>query len=63
MRGVEDLRTHPQLAPAGRWRVVQTPGGPVDALLPAIGLTGLTPRMDPVPALGEHQALVADVDP
>ncbi|WP_088284175.1 CaiB/BaiF CoA-transferase family protein [Kineosporia sp. A_224] len=60
VRGVEDLRTHPQLAQRDRWRVVRTPGGPVDALLPAIGLTGLTPRMDPVPALGEHQALVAD---
>jgi itaconate CoA-transferase len=59
VRGVEDLRTHPQLAQRDRWRVVRTPGGPVDALLPAIGLTGLVPRMDPVPGLGEHQALVS----
>ena len=32
-----------------RWREVDTPHGPVPALLPPVG-----DRMDPVPALGEH---------
>ena len=37
-----------------RWRQVQTPGGPVPALLPPWSISGVEPRMDPVPAVGEH---------
>ena len=37
-----------------RWRSVATPGGPVRALLPPTSIRGVTPRMDPVPAVGEH---------
>ena len=44
---------HPQLAARGRWHEVGTPAGPVPALAPP-GLVDPTPRMDPVPALGEH---------
>ena len=51
---VHDLVEHPVLRERDRWRTVSTPGGPVDALLPPVGLSGVTPRMDPVPALGEH---------
>ena len=62
VRGVEDLRTHPQLVGRDRWTTVGTPNGPVDALLPPIGLAGLEPRMDPVPALGEHQHVLDGPD-
>lgn len=58
VRGVEELRTHPQLVERGRWTTVGTPEGPVDALLPPIGLSGLAPRMDPVPGLGEHREVL-----
>ncbi|MCF2127774.1 CoA transferase [Strepomyces sp. STD 3.1] len=44
---------HPQLAARGRRHEVATPAGPVPALAPP-GPTGDTPRMDAVPALGEH---------
>jgi crotonobetainyl-CoA:carnitine CoA-transferase CaiB-like acyl-CoA transferase len=44
---------HPQLAARGRWHEVGTPAGPVPALAPP-GLVDPAPRMDPVPALGEH---------
>ncbi|WP_320779425.1 CaiB/BaiF CoA-transferase family protein [Streptomyces sp. CRN 30] len=44
---------HPQLAARGRWHEVATPAGPVRAPAPP-GPTGGAPRMDPVPALGEH---------
>jgi crotonobetainyl-CoA:carnitine CoA-transferase CaiB-like acyl-CoA transferase len=44
---------HPQLAARGRWHEVGTPAGPVPALAPP-GLVDPKPRMDPVPALGEH---------
>ncbi|MEU6448152.1 CaiB/BaiF CoA-transferase family protein [Streptomyces sp. NPDC046979] len=44
---------HPQLAARGRLHEVATPAGPVPALAPP-GPTGDAPRMDAVPALGEH---------
>jgi itaconate CoA-transferase len=48
-----DVWAHPQLAARGRWHEIGTPSGPVPALaLP--GLVDPAPRMDPVPALGEH---------
>ena len=45
---------HPQLAARGRWHPVDTPGGPVEALLPPATISRHRPRMDPVPSLGEH---------
>ncbi len=54
---------HPQLRARDRWREVGTPAGPVPALLPpgswrdADGRPS-DPRMDPVPALGEHTEAV-----
>jgi crotonobetainyl-CoA:carnitine CoA-transferase CaiB-like acyl-CoA transferase len=46
---------HPQLRARQRWREVATPAGPVPALLPPGSWNdGEGPRMDPVPALGEH---------
>lgn len=45
---------HPQLADRDRWRRVDTPAGPVRALRPPVTLDESEPRMDPVPALGEH---------
>ncbi|MCX5379215.1 CaiB/BaiF CoA-transferase family protein [Streptomyces sp. NBC_00091] len=52
---VERLAAHPQLAARDRWREVDSPAGPLRALLPPIGLPGgAEPRMGAVPALGEH---------
>jgi crotonobetainyl-CoA:carnitine CoA-transferase CaiB-like acyl-CoA transferase len=51
---VQGLIDHPVLAGRDRWRDVDTPGGPVRALLPPTQIAGVTPRMDPVPAVGEH---------
>ncbi|MEV5013805.1 CaiB/BaiF CoA-transferase family protein [Streptomyces sp. NPDC053780] len=48
-----DVWEHPQLAARGRRYEVATPAGPVPALAPP-GPTGDAPRMDAVPALGEH---------
>jgi itaconate CoA-transferase len=45
---------HPQLQARGRWRTVDTPAGPVPALLPPGSWTESDPRMDAVPALGQH---------
>jgi crotonobetainyl-CoA:carnitine CoA-transferase CaiB-like acyl-CoA transferase len=45
---------HPQLAARGRWAKVGTSAGEIDALKPPFNLSGFEPRMDAVPALGEH---------
>ncbi|MBB3051410.1 crotonobetainyl-CoA:carnitine CoA-transferase CaiB-like acyl-CoA transferase [Prauserella isguenensis] len=50
---VDEVWQHPQLEARGRWHEVTTPAGPVRATAPP-GLTDPAPRMDPVPALGEH---------
>jgi itaconate CoA-transferase len=49
-----DLAEHPQLVERGRWREVASPAGPLRALIPPGMPAGVTPRMDPIPALGEH---------
>ncbi|WP_306320298.1 MULTISPECIES: CaiB/BaiF CoA-transferase family protein [unclassified Streptomyces] len=54
LNSVAEFWDHPVLAGRDRWRDVGTPGGPVKALLPPATPGGLTPRMDPVPAVGEH---------
>jgi itaconate CoA-transferase len=45
---------HPQLEARGRWAKVGSPGGELELLKPPFNLSGFEPRMDPVPALGEH---------
>jgi itaconate CoA-transferase len=54
LRTPDELTQHPQLRARDRWRAVRTPGGDIEALLPPVQLTGQTPVMGPVPALGEH---------
>ena len=51
MREVWD---HPQLQARGRWHDVDTPSGAVPALLPPGSWQHGPPRMDAVPALGQH---------
>jgi itaconate CoA-transferase len=55
---VAEVWQHPQLAARGRWTEIGTPKGSVPALKPPAGLDGVEPRMDPVPALGEHTETV-----
>ena len=49
---------HPQLKARGRWVKVGSPGGELDLLKPPFNLSGFEPRMDPVPALGEHTGAI-----
>jgi crotonobetainyl-CoA:carnitine CoA-transferase CaiB-like acyl-CoA transferase len=53
-REVAEVLEHPQLAARGRWAEVGSPAGPVRTLLPPITLPGRPPRLDPIPAVGEH---------
>jgi itaconate CoA-transferase len=52
--GVAELLEHPQLADRDRWVDVGSPVGPLAALLPPVTFAGSTPRMDPIPDVGEH---------
>jgi itaconate CoA-transferase len=51
---MQELWRHPQLAARGRWREVGSPSGPLPVLLPPGSWDDGDPRLDPVPALGEH---------
>jgi crotonobetainyl-CoA:carnitine CoA-transferase CaiB-like acyl-CoA transferase len=64
---MQGVWNHPQLRARNRWTEVNTSVGPIPALIPpgmpGIGAEdGLQVRMDPVPALGEHNdAILAEL--
>ena len=49
-----EVWAHPQLKARGRWRQVDTSAGTIPALLPPGSWQHGEPRMDAVPALGQH---------
>ena len=54
--------SHPQLKARNRWREVDTPAGPVPALLPPGSWEEQDARMDGVPALGGHtESILAEL--
>ena len=55
---MRDVWVHPQLKARRRWVDVATPNGPMPALRPPGMPDSFDPRMDAVPALGEHTAAV-----
>ncbi|QHE88407.1 CaiB/BaiF CoA transferase family protein [Hydrogenophaga sp. BPS33] len=56
-----DVWAHPQLQARQRWTTVGSPQGPLPAMLPP-GTWNEGPRMDPVPALGEHtEAILSEL--
>ena len=58
LRTPAEFAAHPQLAARDRWREVDTPSGPVRALLPPVTVPGREPATGNVPALGEHTAAI-----
>lgn len=57
-----DLWQHPQLQARKRWRTVESPVGGIAALLPPGTNDSFEPRMDPIPALGQHtDAILAEL--
>jgi itaconate CoA-transferase len=53
---------HPQLEARARWAKVGSPGGELDMLKPPFNLSGFEPRMDAIPALGQHtRAILAEL--
>ncbi|HHW38741.1 MAG TPA: CoA transferase [Bacillales bacterium] len=54
MNTVREFFEHPQLKARDRWRTVETPVGPIKALIPAATMKGFEPVMNPIPKVGEH---------
>jgi itaconate CoA-transferase len=62
MNSVGEFLEHPQLAARQRWREVDSPVGPLRALVPPFGFEDFAPRMGPIPAVGEHtDAILAEL--
>jgi crotonobetainyl-CoA:carnitine CoA-transferase CaiB-like acyl-CoA transferase len=58
----KDVWEHEQLAARDRWREIQTPGGPVRALLPAFDFADVEAAMGDIAALGQHtDAVLAEL--
>ena len=51
---VGEVWNHVQLRERDRWREINTPAGPVRALLPPFTFTDVEAAMGDVPALGQH---------
>jgi itaconate CoA-transferase len=49
-----EVLVHPQLTARDRWRQVETPAGPIQALLPPPVIAGYQAPMGAVPGLGQH---------
>ena len=55
---MHDVWAHPQLAARARWTTVDSSAGPLPALRPPGSHSDFDPRMDKIPALGEHSASI-----
>jgi itaconate CoA-transferase len=58
INSVEQFIVHPQLAGRDSWRQVQSPVGPLPALVPPVRMEGVEPAMRPIPTVGEHSAAI-----
>ena len=54
MNSVAEFVDHPQLTERDCWREVESPAGPLRALLPPVRMEGVDPTMKAVPSLGQH---------
>ena len=62
MNTVEQFIDHPQLAGRQAWRHVDSPAGPIPALVPPVRLEGVEPVMGGIPAVGQHsEAILAEI--
>lgn len=62
LNSMQQFWDHPQLEARGRWRQVDSPVGPLDAMLPPVNIAGMEPALRAVPGLGEHtRAVLAEL--
>ena len=62
MRSIQGFVDHPQLKERNRFREVQSPAGPLWAMLPPATFEGIEASMGPIPAVGSHtDAILAEL--
>src|SRR5256885_13756921 len=62
LNDMDGFWNHPQLQARGRWAQVASPAGPVRSMKPPFNLDRFEPRMDAIPAVGEHtRAVLAEL--
>ena len=54
INSVSQFIQHPQFAARNSWRQVDSPAGPVPALIPPVRMAGVDPAMGAIPELGQH---------
>ncbi|HLJ88411.1 MAG TPA: CaiB/BaiF CoA-transferase family protein [Candidatus Angelobacter sp.] len=63
LNSVQEFVDHPQLAARDRWRQIESPAGPLRALIPPATIEGVEPVMAAVPALGQHtESILRELD-
>jgi itaconate CoA-transferase len=60
LNSMQEFWDHPQMQARDRWREIGSPAGPVAAMKPPFNLDGFEPRMDALPAVGEHSRAILD---
>jgi itaconate CoA-transferase len=60
MRTVQEFVDHPQLEARDRWREVDSPVGPLRALLPPVTTYSYEAAMRPIPDVGEHTTTILE---
>jgi itaconate CoA-transferase len=58
LNDMQQFWEHPQLKARQRWAMVPSPAGELQLLKPPFNLSGYEPRLDAVPALGEHSRAI-----
>jgi itaconate CoA-transferase len=62
INSVSQFIDHPQLATRNAWRRVDSPVGPLPALIPPVRISGIDPVMGSIPALGQHsESILAEL--
>ena len=60
LNSVQQFAAHPQLRARDRWAEVGSPVGQLPAMLPPVTMTGVSPRMDAIPDVGQHTDAILD---
>ena len=58
LSSVSQFIDHPQLAARNVWRQVDSPVGPIPALIPPVHMEGVEPVMGAIPELGQHSVSI-----
>src|SRR6185369_11511246 len=54
INSIAQFIAHPQFEARGSWREINSPVGPIPALIPPVRLGGVDPIMKAIPELGKH---------